>query len=200
VKVDKATLRRNRLKLVLLALLFFGPALLAWVLILLGWRPAGSTNHGQLVQPPIPIETAGLAGAAGGLDEAAFKGHWTMLLVMRGPCGDECLQMLDQSARVHIALNRNMDRLTRVLVLPERVAPPQGLQGVAVLSADVAQLERWTNGAPGAVQLVDPAGFRMMSYPLPLDGRGVLKDLERLLRVSKRDIERQQGLVGGIER
>ncbi len=43
-----------------------------------------------------------------------------------------------------------------------------------------------------SVQLVDPWGYRMMAYAAPLDGKGLLADLRRLLRASNEDIERLQ--------
>jgi len=45
---DRDLAWRNRRRLILIFLLFFTPALLAWLLILSGWRPGGTTNHGQL--------------------------------------------------------------------------------------------------------------------------------------------------------
>ena len=46
---------RKRLGLVLLVALFLTPLLAAIVLNAVGWRPAGTRNYGELVEPPRPL-------------------------------------------------------------------------------------------------------------------------------------------------
>ena len=49
---------RKRLGLVLLVALFLTPLLAAIVLNAVGWRPAGTRNYGELVEPPRPLADA----------------------------------------------------------------------------------------------------------------------------------------------
>lgn len=197
MNVDKATLRRNRIKLVALAAVFFVPLLTAWVMVLVGWRPAGMVNYGTLVQPPVEVAAAEFRLGDEALEAAWFRGRWTMLVVLSGGCDAACEEVLDQTARVHVALNQNMDRVRRVLVLPEGADVPAQLAEFERLSASDSLVRHWNAEGATSVQLVDPGGLHMMSYALPLDARGLLKDFERLLRISRRDIERYQAQVEG---
>lgn len=197
---ERATIRRNRRKLILVFLLFFAPAVAAWLLILNGWRPEGTVNHGTLIEPPVPVAELPLMDDQGRtIGEDGFRGRWTVLLVSAGPCDTACWNNLDLLMRVRAVLNKDADRVNVALVLPEQVQPP-GLPrtGVELLrlplaAAAAALADTASDATPTAVYLVDPFGFRMMSYTTsPLDGSGMLKDLRRVLRLSNEDIERMQ--------
>jgi hypothetical protein len=199
---NRAAMWRGRRKLILVFLLFFGPALLAWLLILAGWRPAGTVNNGDLIQPPVPVAELLLSSEQGEpMGEQPFLGLWSALLIVDGPCDDDCLYTLDQMVRVRTALHKDADRLQLMLVLPEGAPapalPPDGPERARLPREAVADLvERPAEGSAPAssVHLVDPFGFRMMKYAPPLDAQGLLKDLRRLLRLSNEDIERFQRL------
>ena len=52
---------RSRSRFWMLVAVFFAPLLVAFVLYYAAdWRPAGSTNHGDLIHPPRPLPTASL--------------------------------------------------------------------------------------------------------------------------------------------
>ncbi|NLO80866.1 MAG: hypothetical protein GX093_11315 [Xanthomonadaceae bacterium] len=181
---------RGRVGLILLFALFFAPALLAWLLVLSGWRPASLTHHGELIQPPRPVAELVLGGAAG---TDLFAGLWSLLLVVPSECGDDCRQALDGLQRVRIALNKDAGRVQLLLALPNGVAAPAPMPaGVALLRLPAAQASSLAsgNGAALAVHIVDPFEYRMMRYAAPFDASGLLKDLRRLLRLSNEEIER----------
>jgi hypothetical protein len=188
---------RNRTWLILLFLLFFIPPVVAWLLVLGGWRPPGATHRGVLIQPPAAIAELPLTGSDGTpLEQSRFDGQWSLLLLVAGACDEACVYTLDRLVRVHISLNKDADRVQLLLVQPEGAAAPAELpRGLLTAQAPPAVLERLiiedsTDAVPSAVQLVDPYGFRMMSYPAPLDAQGLLKDLRHLLRLSNEEIER----------
>jgi hypothetical protein len=60
--------------LIALAFLFFAPVAVAFILYYgLGWSPGGRVNHGDLVQPPVPLPDLALprvAGPEGGTPQA----------------------------------------------------------------------------------------------------------------------------------
>mgnify|MGYP000849196992 CR=1 FL=1 len=51
-QVPDAVRNRNRGMLVLIVVFFLGSALVAGALRFSGWRPEGTRNHGELLQPP----------------------------------------------------------------------------------------------------------------------------------------------------
>lgn len=185
---------RSRKQLLLIFALFLGSVLLAAGLFFTGFKPMGTVNNGVLVTPQ-PVLESGLSAADGApLDRSTFAGRWTMLLVSRDDCRQACLETLDQLKRVQIALNQDMDRVQLGLVLlNEAAAPEVPIKDLLLLRAGEAQLRDWRLPEAGTldqtVHLVDPRAFRMMAYPAPLDARGLLKDLKRLLKLSSRDIE-----------
>ena len=195
MEVDKRSLRRNRLKLLFIAAVFFLPLLLAWALVMLGWSPAGAVNYGQLVQPPVASERLALRQHGEPLAPQRLRGQWTLLIASADGCRTPCLEVLEQTARVHVALNQNRDRVRRVLVTGADDQLPAQLERFERYSAAAGLLRQWLGEDPVTVQLIDPAGLHVMSYPFPLDARGLLKDFERLLRLSKRDVERYRAMV-----
>lgn len=178
----------------LLAAMFFGPLAVAWLLYFdTGWRPGGMTNHGELVSPAVPLPQVSLPTPAGDrLDADFLHGHWTLVYVGRGACEARCERALHDSRQARLALGRLMDRVQRVYLYtgaapdegflaaehPELVAASlSGPEGEALLAA--------LPSADEGFWLVDPLGNVMMRYPPDTDPEGVLKDLKKLLRVSR---------------
>lgn len=184
--VPAAARRRGRLFTILLFTLFGAPVLVAWLLVG-SWRPAGSVAHGELMDPPQPLDNLVLQGSAGPVSGGSVWAEgWN--LVYRGgvECGTDCAELLHQLRQIHLALGRRMSRVQRLLVLTGEPAP----DFAALISAEYPRLRVLTLAdeallrAP-AVYLVDPLGNAFMRYPPDTEPRGILKDLERLLKLSK---------------
>lgn len=116
------SVRRQRLTLIGLALLFIAPLALAFFAYYgLHWHPGGHVNHGELIQPPRPIPALSLppvAAPAGVSSKAAtdlFKGKWTLLYRGPGLCTATCRAELYDTRQVRAALREN-DRVQRVFV------------------------------------------------------------------------------------
>ena len=69
--------RKTPWQAIVLALLFFGPPLAAWLLYFHSdWRPGEMAVHGDLIDPAVPLpELVGPAGAD------PFRGHWSLLYI-----------------------------------------------------------------------------------------------------------------------
>ena len=123
--------------------------------------------------------------------DAVLAGYWSLLAVAPQGCAGPCRELLDRLRRVRLALNEDAARVQLLLAVPPGAAPPQ-LPAARVLTVPPAQLAELAADAAGestGLLLVDFRGYRMMTYPLPLDGEGLLEDLERLLRASSEDVE-----------
>lgn len=70
-----------RRQLWMLLSVFLAPLALAFVLYYCGgWRPSGSTNYGELVQPPRTLPAVDLGTPAGEkLAGDAWRGHWSLV-------------------------------------------------------------------------------------------------------------------------
>ena len=115
-----------------------------------------------------------------------------------GGCDATCEQQLYLTRQIRLAMNKDMQRVQRVLVVD---APPQTplasqLESahqdliVAVRDAGAAPLLQRFRGngfSTGGAQyfLVDPLGNLMMFYDLEVPAKGMLRDLQKLLKISQ---------------
>jgi hypothetical protein len=185
--------RRGRRQFLLIASLFIVPVLTAIVLYRsVDWRPVVNAK-GTLIDPPRPLDTAGLALADGeNAPTDAFLGRWSVIRPVTGDCGPREHALLEELARVRLALDKDAGRVQRVLVHDGGCAAADFESGETDLkqysaaaggSGFLAQFPPAVDGAPG-IYIADPHGNLMMSYPAGGSARGLLKDLERLLRLS----------------
>ena len=187
--------RRRRSVLIATFLIFFLPVMAAWLLNVYApdWRPFGTLNHGTLVEPVRQVSSANLQHLDGGAMNADYlSGRWTLVHLLDGDCGRSCIEALAGSHQVQQALGDDMQRVQLLLVLKESVdlettdLPPR----VALAMANDTWLAGFSfaQAAPRealTIYLVDPQGYLMMRYPQDVDRRGLLADLERLLKISK---------------
>ncbi len=197
---DPSAVRRGRRQLLLLAALFFVPLLIAFWLYYgpSHWRPAGSTNKGEIIDPARPLPSVSLPKIDGTPTGDQFlRGKWTMLYVSDGACGPDCRKALYLSRQTRIALNKDMDRVQRVFLVTDRccdarylaaehpdllVATLEGPGAAALLATFPTYAD--APGGAGRLYLVDPLGNLMMSYPRQAPDKALLTDIRKLLRLS----------------
>jgi cytochrome oxidase Cu insertion factor (SCO1/SenC/PrrC family) len=193
--------RRGRRQLLALAALFFVPLAIAFWMYYgpTGWRPAGDASKGDLIDPARPLPEIALPTMDGGTTAPAFlRGKWTMLYVGDGLCDERCRKALYLTRQSRIALNKDMDRVQRVLLVTDRCCDR------AFLAAEhpdlvVARVEDAASAAllgpfpvyggvplaaAGRIYLVDPLGNLLMSYAPDAPDKALLTDVKKLLRLS----------------
>src|SRR5690606_1155470 len=138
-----------RMKLIALFAIFALPMLVAWAMVT--WRvgiPDERTAHGRL-DPGLP------ALASWPVDAATKQGVRDWVLVYA--CPESCDQEADRWWRLHRALGKNAERLSRVRIGGEAPALPgesiTHWQGV---------VPSWAS--PGAAWISDPAGRVVLQY------------------------------------
>lgn len=189
--------RRSRLVLLLLATLFFAPIFGAAVLYYAvpGYRPEGRTNYGTLVDPAKPVPALTLVDAAGSAKADLLLGKWSLVQLGGRDCNASCAERFLQIRQVRLALGKNLNRLQRVYVAPDRDA----LQAVQAAHTAEHPDARFVadGGAPGArvadffrpvdadaIYLIDPNGNWLMVYTGAIESKLLLKDLKTLMRLS----------------
>lgn len=195
--------RRSRLSLLLLLGVFAAPVVLAWLAFYVfpDWRPTGTVNHGELITPLRPLPPFQLQTLSGDtVDETFVRGKWTLVYLHQGGCGEACVEQLYNLRQVRLAQGKNIDRVQRLMLwqaaagasqqraelaehFPGQVIAPWNGQAAAPL-LQVFAVDEQDPLQGGRVYLVDPLGNVMMSYPPGTDPRGMIKDLERLLKYS----------------
>jgi hypothetical protein len=121
-----------------------------------------------------------------------FEGYWSVVHPA-ATCDARTETLLEELGRVRLALDKDARRVRRVLLHAGGCADANLQAGDAdllVLAASgpagealLAAFPPAVDGAPG-IYIVDPHANLMMSYPASGSARGLLKDLERLLRLS----------------
>jgi cytochrome oxidase Cu insertion factor (SCO1/SenC/PrrC family) len=203
VSQDPVARRRSRLSLIFVLGMFAAPLAIAWLVLSVfpEWAPKGKVNHGELVSPARPLPAFQLQTLLGeAVDETFFRGKWTIVYLAQGNCDRPCVEQLYNIRQVRLAQGKNIDRLQRLLLWKdEGISSEQRLElqehfpgQVIVPLSDQASpglLKTFVLDAKqpldaGRVYLVDPLGHLMMSYEPEDEPRGMIKDLERLLKYS----------------
>lgn len=182
--------RRNRNMLVALFVLFFGGMLIAGLLRFSGWRPEGTKNKGELLQPYGDLRgytpTLADGSAYGWKDEPRI---WRIVAMPRdcdSTRATECTRLLADFDKVWRLMTKDADR---VHVLWAGAMPPGAkVPGeVRVIRADDglrAGLARWEEASGDAAWLVDPNGFVVLRYAPGFDPGDLRSDLARLLKIN----------------
>jgi hypothetical protein len=187
--VDPAKLRRSRRSLLLIALVFAAPMLVAVLLSFTGWQP-GVKGNGLPITPqrnfanehlPIKLEN-------GQLWPWRDSEPRMTLIALAGPgCATHCFDILTGMAKARVMLNRNQGRL-RLLYLG---TPPADAQRVVAmrtfwtLGTDVdGKLASFAPTTPDDVSLilVESDGTALSQYPAGFDGPGAARDLQKVIK------------------
>ena len=184
--------RRGRQVLLIIAAVFLLPVIVAFALYYGNlWRPAGSSNQGELIQPARPLEFAGLKQADGSpADPALFTGKWTLIYVGDGACDPECRQALVFGRQSRLALNNEMTRVQRVFLATANCCAREYFSaeqpGLIALDASGAPvlLAQFPENRQGSLFIVDPLGNLMMRHEAAGTSKALLTDLKKLLKLS----------------
>ncbi|UTV27855.1 cytochrome oxidase [Photobacterium atrarenae] len=170
-------------KLWLLLAAFALPVGLAQLMLSMQWYQGGVTNRGQLLDPPL---------SAPGVAQA---GRWQLLYVLPDDCDVACAGALFHLRQIPQAVGAERDRVASLLLVNGSAGQDnellRGLKAATVPASLLKRLQATEYGAQ-AIYLVDPLGNILMAYPLEsaqpailAQGKDVLRDLKRLLKVSK---------------
>ncbi len=189
---------RNLRTLALLAALFLVPLALAFLTYYgSSWRPTHTVNHGRLISParalaPVSLPQV-LPAPAGAEAPVLFRAQWSLVYVGSGACDADCRQTLFVMRAARLALNNDMSRVAQVFLVTGECCAREYLAreypGLRVFDAEGAAAEALleafrTEERPHTLFVVDPLGNLMMRYDARQNSRGLLEDLQKLLRLS----------------
>jgi hypothetical protein len=195
--MTEASAPRGRLQLLLLALLFAAPLLLAMLFYFVpSLQPKTTTNYGTFVRPAQPLpELDWWDASAETVPKSRLQGRWTLVYPVAGDCDAVCEADLVNYRQARLLLNEKRTRVQRALLSSEASRLPAlrerlgqahpDLLWLAPAAADNPAHALFSGYNPRSVVLVDPLGNVMMVFPPQADLRKVLKDIKRLLRVSQ---------------
>lgn len=193
---------RRAMPLVLLVLACGLPVVAAWVFYLNpDLLPEKHGNFGKLIEPPHPLRNIRLLTAAGKdfrIEEV--QGKWSLLWLTSQPSGSEFGSYLHRMHNIRLALRANSVRLQSFVILltgsstdewikketefPDIILLTGSEKESRDLATQFATAAGLSTSLTDGFYLVDPLGNLMMRYDTNADFKGILKDLERLLKYS----------------
>jgi len=178
-----------RAKLVLVMAFFAAPIAASFLAYRYSHRPP-TANHGELLLPPAQVPAKPLQRPVGGtFSFGDVRGKWVLVVTDSGACGKDCQSKLYLVRQLRLAVGRNAERIARVFIVDDARAPDAAaLEPYA--GTEVVFQPEGAVVAPGLsdrrhVYLVDPHGNVMMRWRPGDDPKGMIRDLELLLRASQ---------------
>ena len=172
------------------------------------WHPFGFANRGRLVTPPrvmLALKMDPVQERDAKLGSHPFIERWTLFTVAPQGCSEICRENLYKMRQSLIAQGlEDVDRVRYVLVTLKRPEDTQ-LQAIrkehpmlsvmtpktpeqAEKLVQLLNLEEDNQHAffeQPRIYMVDPLGHWMMWYATDANARGILQDLERVLKISR---------------
>lgn len=153
--------------------------------------PGDHLNYGELVTRPLPeLVFRNLEGAPVRLSE--FRGKWVLLQVDDARCDARCVEKMYKLRQIRLAQGKNMERVLRLWVIPDsgpiEAKINEEYAGTTMLRGALPDLLPQFSSQSNIrdhIWLIDPLGNLVLKYPPKADARGILKDLQRLLKVSR---------------
>ncbi|MCP3689146.1 MAG: hypothetical protein GY784_12110 [Gammaproteobacteria bacterium] len=157
-------------------------------------------NYGQLVRPVREIADIQLTLLGGEeTDFSQYRKKWLMLYILDRECEESCQKNLYFMRQIRKSMAKDRFRINRLLLLDSQKLNTRALQeilskysemGVATLDEHSKQrfystMETGSGNIFGKILLVDPWGNYMMEYEEDPDPIKLLKDVKRLLSVSR---------------
>lgn len=157
------------------------------------------TNYGTLISPVRQINDIPLTK----LDDSDFKfsdmkGKWILISIASSSCAMDCQNNLYKMRQIRKAVGEDRSRINRVLLLTDTLNLSElnkiltEFSGTDVMKPAGDIYKKFISGfsvagedSENGLYIIDPLGNYMMAYPKDADANKILKDIRRLLKVSK---------------
>lgn len=144
------------------------------------WGTPATANYGELLAPR-PLEAPALK---------ALRGKWLLVTFDAAACDARCEKKLFVVRQVRRAQGAGAERIERLWLVTDggkpRAAVLAAIEGSHVEPAQAAGDLKLFPGEPRAhIYVVDPLGNLMMRYPADPEPAKMIKDFERLLKLSR---------------
>ena len=186
-------LTKSRMTLVGLILIFFLPIFASWYLVFFSdyKNEINSIENGDLIEPVISL---GAIEARPVENNQPFivAERWTLVFFVNDECDAVCQKKLYQVRQIRLALGKNVDKIDRLLIAKNPIDWAEFAErysGQKVLDSTMNDFTRIYDSFSSiqgfnenSFYLIDPYGFIMMRYSESVEPKGVIKDIERLIK------------------
>lgn len=181
-----AQVRRGRMILLGLFLMFFGTVFGAGVLRFSGWQPQGSKVHGEMFSPALDVRGVVPKRADGG-DYPWNPGErtWRLLVAPPADCAAQCVTLAQDLDKVWRLFGHNADRVEILWIgtPPPQAIAPSALQALQADTPLRAMLPRVDDAKGVPVYVIDPNGFVILRYAPGFDPGWIRTDVAKLLKL-----------------
>ncbi|TAL99929.1 MAG: cytochrome C oxidase subunit I [Paraburkholderia sp.] len=188
--------RGSRWMVWLIALICAAPIAISYFAYYVIKPKGGSTSYGTLIEPQRPIPDALTVTGDDGqmVPLASLRGHWLMISVDGGACGEPCATKLYFMRQVRATQGAERERVVTLWLRTDDAPVAQVLKtaypDTRMLRADPAALAQWLPAAQAMkdtdhIYLVDPNGNLMMRFPAHADPSKIKGDVTKLLKWSR---------------
>ena len=184
----------------ILTVLFFGPPILVALAVFgpleLRWLPRAEPPYGQRYDPPVALPATSLeTPTRARLDPDWARERWSLIYARLSACDARCGEGLELLRQVELALPRDREFVQRVFLYGGDIgavaAQPASTRELIMGRIDGSAEEELRAAlgedhlVGGRIYISDPLGNLVFSYPLDAERQGILRDLERLLAISR---------------
>ncbi len=184
-----------RLMLILLLLVFLGP--FGFALTMHKKDSIATLRHNNVGDLIVPVKQASDLSFTSIESHTTFNGDqlagkWQFIYVPPLTCQETCHETIDLMGQIHHSLNKFAPRLERMLVLLAHNKINEFTQYDKKYLLDMRSYEKTLStigdktkrDAVGEFYLIDPKGHIMMYYTGDTPAKGILKDLNKLMKAS----------------
>ena len=136
----------------------------------------GTTNHGSFLVDDVNIASL------------ADNDHWIILQVIDGKCDTSCQENMHMLRQINTALGKDMGRVKRYILnnnTDENTVYLDNYPKVIVLDRSETLYNKITK-MDERIFIADPFGKIILGYENDFIANGLLKDIKKLLKFSKR--------------
>ncbi|MCK5664377.1 MAG: hypothetical protein KAI17_12885 [Thiotrichaceae bacterium] len=159
-----------------------------------------SLNYGALIEPARELKGVTLSMEDGTTREISeYQQKWLMLYILDGECTEDCLKNLYYMRQVRKAMANDRFRINRIMIVENQDFnsglykkikenyPAMDIAGVKGSSKEslYSTIGQDSGNIYRKIMLIDPFGNYMMEYTQQPDPEKILKDIQRLLSVSR---------------
>ena len=186
----------GRIKFLLIVFIFTVPFVISYYLSK-DYHAGGelqTSNYGSFINPIVELSESTFDDYSGeNLNVNQHLTKWSLIYRMPKNCSQICSDEIYLVSQVNIALGKDMNRLERVIVLNQTIPSsevddlvikyPKAIVVKNNSSTFINEINKITDRY--VLLLTDPLGNVILGYDEGFEGKKLLKDIKKLLKLSK---------------
>ena len=190
-------MNKDQIKLLMVISIFIIPFVISYFLLEKydsnqEWQ---TTNYGNFVNPALSINNIKIKSSSDNISNTnSLNGKWTLIQFVDKECLKDCLETTYLLRQINTALGKDMNRVQRLLISDSKIST-EILIKLQKLYPKLLVVNGSTNAlynilsdilkTDTVVLLTDPTGNVILTYKKSFEGKKLLKDLKKLLKLSR---------------